>query len=391
LGGTEIVPGSTKYSNLVAAIATIASCDIALGFTLQLLPLLMEQQHISARMIGFNTAMGPIGILLAGPILPRIIGKVGPKRMAYCMVAFIITGLVIFKSTTSLYIWFPLRFVFGIATGALFTISEAWILTFAGSGNRGRIMGIYTSVMAVSFSVGPFMLPFTGTAGWLPWLIGILCLCLGTLPLAFVNVSDNLFHDEAGGNFLRVVKRAPLLLFAVGSATLFDSVFISFFTIFGLRSGLPLQTASWVLGIGIVGNTLFLSLIGSLADKWSRVGVVACSAVVTVVMAILLIYFVHSWLIWPIVIILSTSAFSVYVIALATMGDTFKGADLIAGSAAFSAMWGVGGLIGPPIVGAAIDMFGVDAMPISLGAIYVILLIGLALSGGRLIREAPHG
>jgi hypothetical protein len=54
-------------------------------------------------------------------------------------------------------------------------------------------------------------------------------------------------------------------------------------------------------------------------------------------------------------------------------------------------MWGVGGLIGPPIVGAAIDAFGVDAMPISLGGIYVILLIGLALSGGRLIREAPHG
>jgi MFS family permease len=300
-------------------------------------------------------------------------------------------ALVIFKSTTSLLVWFPLRFMFGIATGALFTISEAWILTFAGSGNRGRIMGIYTSVMAISFSVGPFLLPFTGTAGWLPWLIGILCLCLGTLPLAFVRVSDDLFRDEIGGNFLRVVKRAPLLLFAVGSATLFDSVFISFFTIFGLRSGLTLQTASWVLGVGIVGNILFLSLIGMLADKWSRLGVVVCSAIITVILAIALIFVVHSWLIWPVVILLSTTAFSVYVVSLATMGDTFKGADLIAGSAAFSAMWGVGGLIGPPIVGAAIDAFGVNAMPISLAAFYVVLLLGLAISGGRLIREAPHG
>jgi MFS family permease len=385
------VPGTAKYSNLIAAIATIASCDIALGFTLQLLPLLMEQQHISARMIGFNTAMGPIGILLAGPILPRIIGKVGPKPMAYGVVAFIVLALIIFKSTTSLLVWFPLRFLFGIATGALFTISEAWILTFAGSGNRGRIMGIYTSVMAVSFSVGPFLLPFTGTAGWLPWLIGILCLCLGTLPLAFVDVSDDLFRDEIGGNFLRVVKRAPLLLFAVGSATLFDSVFISFFTIFGLRSGLTLQTASWVLGVGIVGNVMFLSLIGMLADKWSRLGVVVCSALATVILAITLIFVIHSWLIWPVVILLSTTAFSVYVVALATMGDTFKGADLIAGSAAFSAMWGVGGLIGPPIVGAAIDAFGVNAMPISLAAFYVVLLIGLAISGGHLIRGAPRG
>ena len=378
--------GINKYSNLIAAIATIATCDIALGFTFQLLPLLMEEQHVPAWLIGLNTAMGPIGILLAGPILPHIIGRVGPKRMAYCAVAFIVTALITFKSVPSLYVWFPLRFCFGIVTGALFTISEAWILTFAGHGNRGRIMGIYTSVMAISFSVGPFILPLTGTDGWLPWIIGIICLCLGTLPLTFVNVDNDLFHDEEGGSFLRVIKRAPLLLFAVATATLFDSVFISFFSIFGLRSGLTLQTASWLLGAGILGNTLFQFLIGTLSDRWSRIGVVASSAVITVITASSLIFVVHSWLVWPVVIILATSAFAVYVVALATMGDTFKGADLIAASAAFSAMWGVGGLIGPPLVGAAIDTFGINAMPISLAIIYVILLIGLALNGGRLIR-----
>ena len=68
-----------RYGNLVAAIATIASCDIALGFTFQLLPILMEMQHIPAWIIGLNTAMGPIGILLAGPFLPRIISRVGAK------------------------------------------------------------------------------------------------------------------------------------------------------------------------------------------------------------------------------------------------------------------------------------------------------------------------
>ena len=380
------VATSRRYGNLVAAIATIASCDLALGFTFQLMPLLMEMQHIPAWIIGLNTAMGPIGILLAGPFLPRIIGRVGPKRMAYFAVAFIMSALIMFKSLPSLYVWFPLRFFFGMATGALFTISEAWILTFAGVGSRGRIMGIYTSVMAISFSFGPFALPFTGTTGWLPWLIGITCLGLSILPLTLVNVSDEIFHDKEGGNFSRVVRRAPLLLFAVCTATIFDSVFISFFSIFGLRSGLSLQTASWLLGAGIVGNTLFQFLIGTLSDRWSRVGVVACSAAITVFMCISLIFVVHSWLVWPTVIVLATSAFAVYVIALAIMGDTFKGADLIAASAAFSAMWGMGGLIGPPIAGAAIDAFGVNAMPISLASVYVVLLVGLALSRGRLIR-----
>jgi MFS family permease len=375
-----------RYGNLVAAIATIASCDIAMGFTFQLLPLLMEMQQIPAWIIGLNTAMGPIGILLAGPILPRIISRFGPKRVAYICVVFIMMALALFKLLPSLYVWFPLRFALGIATGALFTISEAWILTFAGAGSRGRVMGIYTSVMAVSFSLGPFALPFTGTTGWLPWLIGIICLGLSILPLTLVSVSDDAFYDKDGGNFLRVIKRAPLLLFAVCTATLFDTVFISFFTIFGLRSGLSLQTASWILGAGILGNLGLQFLIGSLSDRWSRIGVVVCSAIITIVTCVALIFVVNSWLVWPTVIIMAAAAFSVYVVALAIMGDTFKGADLIAGSAAFSAMWGVGGLVGPPIAGAAIDAFGVNSMPLLLAAFYVLLLVGLAFNRGRLIR-----
>lgn len=380
-----------RYGNLVAAIATIASCDIALGFTFQLLPILMEMQRIPAWIIGLNAAMGPIGILLAGPFLPRVISRFGAKRVAYVAVMFTMAALFAFKAFPSLYIWFPLRFGLGIATGALFTISEAWILTFAGPGNRGRIMGVYTSVMAISFSLGPFMLPFTGTEGWLPWLIGITCLGLSILPLTLVNVSNDIFHDEKGGNFLRVIKRAPLLLFAVCTATLFDTVFISFFTIFGLRSGLTLQTASWVLGAGILGNLGFQFLIGALSDKWSRVGVVIWSAVLTIITCVALIFVVHSWLIWPTVIIMATAAFAVYVVALATLGDTFKGADLVAGSAAISAMWGVGGLVGPPMAGAAIDAFGVNSMPLLLAAFYVMLLVGLALSRGQFIRAPSDG
>jgi MFS family permease len=154
---------------------------------------------------------------------------------------------------------------------------------------------------------------------------------------------------------------------------------------------LPLQTASWVLGTGILGNLGFQFLIGSLSDRWSRVGVVACSALITILTSIALIYVVHSWLIWPTVVIMATSAFAVYVVALAIMGDTFKGADLIAGSAAFSAMWGVGGLVGPPIAGAAIDAFGVNSMPLLLAAFYVLLLVGLAFSRGQLVRAPSHG
>ena len=379
---------ASNRANLIAAIATIASCDMALGFTLQLLPLLMERNGVPASVIGLNTAMAPLGILLAGPFLPGIIRRFGTRPVVYCAVAFDILALFIFKSFPSLYVWFPLRFMFGIASGALFTVSEAWVLSFSDEGSRGRVMGLYTSVMAVSFSLGPIMLPFTGTEGWLPWVIAACCLAASTIPLAFVKASDDVFRNEGGGKFWPVVRSVPLLLFAVGCATLFDSVFISFFSIFGLRSGLTLETASMALGIGILGNLLFQFLIGWLADKWSSRGVVVLSAAITVVTSVALIWVVNSALLWPVIIILSTSAFAVYIVALAIVAGTFKGGDLVACSAAFSMMWGLGGLVGPPLAGAAIDAYGINAMPVTLACFYVVLLAGLAFTGGRLVTRA---
>ena len=56
-----------------------------------------------------------------------------------------------------------------------------------------------------------------------------------------------------------------------------------------------------------------------------------------------------------------------------------------------AAMWGAGGLIGPPVAGAAIDLVGIDAMPVTLAAFYVLLLAGLAFTGGKLVRSKADG
>ena len=378
-------------ANLIAAMAAIAACDIALGLTFQLLPLLMENGGWPAWIIGVNTAMGPIGLLMVGPFLPRLLGHIGTRQAAIGLVG-LIALLLLAMSLTPVWLWFPLRLLFGMCTGALFTISETWILSFATDENRGRVMGIYTSILAVTFAIGPLILPWTGILGWLPWAIGILCVIIATLPLTFVRVDQQAFKPkDEGGGFFAFVKKAPLLLFAIWTVTLFDSVLISFFTIYGIRNGLPLEEASRLLGFGIIGNVVLFYPIGWLADHWSRKGVMLVSAVATIVLTLCLIPLIHHWLVFPLMVVLTGAAFGVYVVALATLGDSFKGPDLLAGSAATAAMWGLGGLIGPPIAGAAIDLFGINALPVTLAGFYVLLLAGLVISGGKLVAEPTHG
>jgi MFS family permease len=380
-----------RYRTIVAAIATIACCDIAMGLTLQLLPLLMEQNRTPAWIMGLNAAMAPLGILLGGPLLPRVVSHLGSKRVVYLSIGGIVLTLACFKLFPSIWAWFAIRFFFGLSAGTLFTISEAWILSGAETGNRGRVTGIYTSVLALTFSVGPLIIPFTGIDGWLPWLIGIICVAASAIPLAFLEISEDAFQHKDGSGFVAFLRRAPLLLFAVGTLTFFDAVILSFFPIFGLRSGLAIEQVTLILGVAIIGNALLQLPIGFLADQWSRMGVIVLSAIITAVLALSLLWTIDHWLIWPVMLVLGTTAFAIYTVALAILGDHFEGPDLIAGSAAFGAMWGIGGLLGPPIAGAATDAFGIEAIPVTIASIYVVLLIGLGLAGGKLVRTAAHG
>lgn len=373
------------YGNLIAAIATVGACDISFGLTLQLIPLIQHELGTPAWLIGLAAAMGPLGILLAGPFLPAMIKHAGAKPVAYAAIAIILVGLLGFAFTTHLTFWFPLRFALGVAAGALFTVSETWIFGFTNDTNRGRIMGLYTTVLSITFAVGPLLLPFTGIHGWLPWVIGMVCVSLGALPLTLVNADSHL--GERSHGFFSVFKRAPLLFAAIACATFYDNVFISFFTIFATAKGVALPTASTMLGFGVIGCTLFFYPMGWLGDHWSRSKVIMCNAAITITCCFLLVAFINTWAAWPIVILLTSTAFGVYVVSLATTGDVFKGADIVASSSAIAAMWGIGGLAGPPIAGAAIDAFGIDAMPYSLAAIYALLFIGLIASGGKLVQN----
>ena len=52
---------------------------------------------------------------------------------------------------------------------------------------------------------------------------------------------------------------------------------------------------------------------------------------------------------------------------------------LIAGNAAFSLMWGLGGIAVPPAAGAAMDLVGAQGLPITLGLICLALAIASAV------------
>lgn len=359
------------------ALATVIVClmvfDVTLGLSYPLLALVLEQRGVSPFINGLNAAMLPLGLVLTAPLVPALAQRLGAWRLAvFCILAT--AGLLaLLKLLPSLGAWFALRFLLGAVEGALFAISETWINQLASGANRGRVMAAYASLLSLGFAGGPLLLPTTGTEGWPPFLVGIGFALGGLIFLLSARRSVPSPRLEERASFLAFLPLAPTLLLAGFLFGVFDTATLSLFPLYGLRQGLDEAGASYLLGALIAGNIVLQFPLGWLADRLGRRPVLTACALLTCLGALALPAAIATPWQWPLVLIWGTTGYGIYTLALAELGDRFTGGQLLAGTAALTAMFGLGGIAGPTLGGGAMEQLGPHGLPLVLGVAYALL------------------
>jgi MFS family permease len=363
-----------NFKNLIAAIAAVSVFCFSLGEMYPLLSLKLEAMGTSPDMIGLNSAMSPIGIMVAGMFVSRLAHYFGPKPVALWAAG--LTGLVLlaYPLFPTLAMWFVLRFIQGALVAVLFALSESWVVAFSRGRYQARVTAIYSSVIAAGFGAGAGVLGFTGIDGPLPFIIGAVVMWLAMPVIAMVKASAPNPEDSHVG-VVSFFPKAPLLLLAVLVHALLDGASIGFFPVYALAFNYTAETAAFMVTALAFGNVLLQLPIGWLADHFSKRLVIIWCFAVTGVGLIILENTMQTFWVWPLLMIVGASSFGIYTVALASLGERFKGPDLVAGTAAFSAMWGAGALLGSVLVGYAIEAQGPQGLPNSLIACIAIYLV----------------
>ena len=134
----------------MAACCAITVFGLAFGMTYPLLSLMLEERGVPANIIGLNSAMMPLGILIFSPFIPKASSRMGAKRLA--IVAAFMTGVFIisYKAFDNLGAWFVIRLLQGMSIATLFVLSEAWIVGSSSKEHRGKIVAIYACLLYTS-------------------------------------------------------------------------------------------------------------------------------------------------------------------------------------------------------------------------------------------------
>lgn len=361
---------TVQWAAITGVIATVSVFAIAQGLSYPLLSFILQRQGVSPAMIGLSAAMTPVGFILSSPLIPGLARRFGAGRTALTCAALSALVLALIGWTRDVYLWFPLRFLIGVVTNPLYVLSEIWVIALAPPSRRGRIMGVYSTIISAGFATGPLCLLAVGTEGWPPFLVGIFAFLFCGACLAVV-VKRLPKVDEAGHrvSVLGFMPLAWLLLSAVVVAAGFEQSVLALLPVYGTHYGIPEARMSALLSMMIAGNIAMQVPLGLLAERLTarlvRFGCVS----VTILGCVLLPVLIETPLIWPCVFIWGAVSYGIYTMSIIELGERFGGSTLVAGNAAFSLMWGAGGILVPPLTGSVMDVIGAAGLPVTLGAI----------------------
>ncbi len=334
---------------------------VGMFMLMPLLQLNLTARGISAAGVGSFTALEWIGVFIATPFAGRIARSIG-TRATFWWSAILPLGCAIgFACTQSFVAWGVLFFIAGTASGLRWIIGEALVAEYAPAARRGRIVGLFQTMIGVTFMIGPGLLALTGAQGVLPFMVVIVlmtCAVLCSLWLPRVSGKASAAREplSALAGMRDAIVGAPAIMAAGFVGGVFELGMTGLLPVLGIAVGFDARAAALLVAVSGIGSALLMLPAGELADRVDRHRVSMATASVLLASTALLPW-VHRYpaLLWPLVVVWGGAGGALYTLAMVHVGMQFRGPALVNHAAVLVMAYTLGGVIAPPIGGFALE------------------------------------
>jgi MFS family permease len=382
---TEIAP-ALSLRGLIAVIASVGVVALIYSLVGPLLAVNLERRGVSSLTNGALAAMPPVAVLLCGAFIPLVVRRFGAITSICIGTGLAVLALVLFPLLDSLPAWFFLRFTMGFSIGLIWIVSETWVNALAPDHARGKIIGIYVTVLSAGSACGPLLIGAMGAEGALPFFVsaGILALALVPIPIAAAGGSVPTFHHHEAIPLWQAARKAPVPMIAAiihGGTTVISMTLLP---VYGVRMGLPESQAVWLVTALILGGMAAQIPVGHLLDRFNAGRVLMFCGAVQAVGAMLLPFAIgHGASVWILLLLWGGFGNSIYTTSLTMLGRAFAKEELPSANTIFTLFWELGAFVGPLLAGAAMYLWNPHGMLV----ISVVAGLSLVLLGMRAVRR----
>ncbi|MCW8084337.1 MFS transporter [Sabulicella glaciei] len=382
---TQAKPHAASFA-LFVGVATCAFAGVWMATPLA--SVLLAQRGVEAAVIGLYASVVWGAALLAAPITPWLAGRLGGAfalhRVAAGMAA---VALLALGTDPALPLWFVFGGLLGVGSCLAWTTADAIAAAMAPEGREGASLGLYQTFVSAAIGGGPAVLLLTGVVPQAFWAsAGILALGLAM---------GAALRDPAGTvparmrlSLARLRPVASVMAAPAGAAALcgaLEAAAGAVFPVQGLALGMAAAAAAAIVVASGFGNVLAQFPLGMVADRWGTDWALLLCGVVVAVASVFWPALAPGLPVWPVLAAWGGAAGAIYTLGMVRAVQRFAGPARALGMAGLNTAYLLGGAIGAPLAGVALETLPGWGLP----ALIALVGLGGCAALTRMVRAAP--
>lgn len=382
-----------QFSHPVVRIA-LATALFVTSFAMYgpVLAVLLQQRGHGTFTVGAFAMIGFACVAALIPFLPTLFARFGDIKLFHVGCGLWFVGGLGYALFDDLATWCFFAVLGGIGAAAVWNATEALIARYSPADKRGRITGLYQTLLGGALALGPFVPALFQINGQQTLMavcvVQALGLCLVvrlpplprkseivSSPISATQAHVGLSAQAGAMSTWQALRTVPALAAIAFAGGVFEGGLSSVSAAHGASLGMTMAAAASIVGALGVGSFIFQYPAGMLADRVLPSRVFGAAAFLLLASSVMMLWSTGTpWLLWACAFIWGGVGGALYTLTMIRVAHQFSGQDTAAGTAAMIAGYTLGGAIGPLASGAALQQWAAPGLTIWLGLLSVMVM-----------------
>ena len=338
----------------------------------------LQTAGVSNTAIGLMATLPFVAVAVLVPVVPHVFGRIGVGQAYRLGLLLELIACLGYLLTDHYVVWCVLGLLAGMGAAAAWNATEGLIAHNVPPSHRGRITGVYQTVLGAAMALGPMLPALVGLGPRQANAVAAAGLALGlliTLGPAVSRLSAS-HADQTHMGLMAAWRFRPFLVWAALVGGVFEVGLGSIATAYGSAIGLPLAAATSIAGAIGMGSFVLQYPTGWLADHVPARRLFVTGGLLLAVSALGFIL-APQWapLIWLCAATWGAVGGALYTLSMIRVAHDFAETSALAGTSAMIAGYTAGGALGPIISGWLLDHVGAHGQGLWLAGLALSLLL----------------
>lgn len=309
------------------------------------------EENFSLLALGLIGTGWSIGFVAGSLAVPLVVRKVGHIRAFSVMAAIGTVTILLNLLWINDISWIVLRALSGFCFAGAAMIVESWLNEVADNRSRGTIFSIYVTINMAASTLGQIAMSVTGTAGYIPFVIGAISFICAVLPTALTSSPQPKPLQSARVDIGLLYRTSPVAAIAAFSVGMANGAFGTLAPVYGYEQGLDAGGIALLFAVAAILGAVAQVPFGRLSDRIDRrLVLIGLSGFAAVVGALTVL--INPGAGWGMYVLFAAYGFAanpIYAVAVAHANDFARDGDFAKIAGGMLLILGVGLAIGPAV------------------------------------------